>query len=748
MANDIRSKLIFEADEDQVLKALDNTEKALQNIDQLFQKAGQKGFASTEEIAKIEELNKTIHESVQVIELLSKEGAGQLQNVAKAFDEIVASAKKMGGADPFKVVVDRAKQIENELKKIDGLRGGVLEARKEAAGAAPPMGESQAQGQVMQGRTQCVRICKDSLDYLAQSIGRQTKTAITHQEALQDAQGGGGGKGGKGPLGGIMEGAGMDGAIGKLKGLLKNPWVLLGAAVVGAGAYGFSRMQKGAAQRDTEIGDRLSLMGGLGAGGFGSLEKSTLYDTSRGFNINQSLQQAEMLRREVGNRNLGTGVEQLQMAQRHLGISGSEFGGMAGQAQRQGGDILTVPRMLARAMALGIDQSRLVEQTDATLGLVQQATTAGHAGNFGGLTDMLSDLARNSKNPEQFMGSRAANLFGGIGGIMQNVGGLGGSQGQQGALLRAAGYAGAGGKKSLVEALSSLEGGIGSKDGKGGIDIMQKAFENIREQTVGKGKAVDMHSKSGQAALLEAKGLFPSASFAQLKELFELLPGVGKHSPEQQKKIDDIMKSQQPIEQRQLTSLDNMVESQAKVIDTLSQMGKQSDSMRTTANMLLSSIDEKIGGIAEHFGVKAETSFGATPTELNEAMKDPAMMAAYAKSQGSNLLSPSMANVSNDPKFQDFVGGKMKQRSDAMKYATSARGVSDQMFRPEYFKEHTAALRENTLATMSNTAAQQSDKPYTLSVNTSELTKAGPVHAQDKNRIDKHKRGHGGGKRQ
>lgn len=165
-----------------------------------------------------------------------------------------------------------------------------------------------------------------------------------------------------------------------------------GMLLAGVGAIGY-RGYRGYQQRMGEVEPRLALAGAMGAEKY-EAQKGKLYQGAKyGYDINETLQQANQLVRDVGN------IGQLDLLQKTSRAYGMDFGQLSGEAGMlrkiggQGNVEKNFQSTMAGAVASGLDQSLMSEYMENASNMIEQLATDGMP-NIDEMNNALSGLVR------------------------------------------------------------------------------------------------------------------------------------------------------------------------------------------------------------------------------------------------------------------------------------------------------------------------------------------------------------------
>lgn len=197
---------------------------------------------------------------------------------------------------------------------------------------------------------------------------KSKKTVIELEQTIKRLE-----KLGKGDVGGgESKGIGsiLKGSLGKLAGP---------AALLGIGAYGVGKAYQGYNQRSGEADSRLGLRGSLGSEGYDSFFKSGGPYSGRkyGYDVNETLNQANILSRTVGNVN---NLQQLQRSSRAYGLDTNTTAQQMGMLRKVGGQQnveKNFATLIGTAVSSNLDQGLLGEYLENTSRFVEQMATEG-----------------------------------------------------------------------------------------------------------------------------------------------------------------------------------------------------------------------------------------------------------------------------------------------------------------------------------------------------------------------------------
>jgi len=176
--------------------------------------------------------------------------------------------------------------------------------------------------------------------------------------------------------------------IGKLEGtkpgmLSKMPGIgKMGAlAMGGLAGLGVMRGVQGYGQRMTEVPQRLRLAGAMGVDQYKGFRKQggAYRGKELGFDVNETLEQANKLIRAVGDLR---GLTQVQKTARAFGMDSGQITSQMGALRKAGGQEQTQKNfalLVGSAVSSNLDQGLLAEYMEATSGFVQQIATEGTA---------------------------------------------------------------------------------------------------------------------------------------------------------------------------------------------------------------------------------------------------------------------------------------------------------------------------------------------------------------------------------
>jgi len=559
MPTDIqKTQLVFEGEDRNLKEVINNTARALENLDKLASKAGKKGFASDEMVGQYKKLQQTIQDNDKKLRGFFKGATDGYTTMELAIKAARKEIEKTGNTESFDKLDKAANRFLNTLRKMKRVGGGAG-----VRGFMSSMGSGAMSG----------------LSKLPGIGGMMGKMGI-------------GGMGGMGAMGMLGMGA--------------------GALGIGALGFGASRAMIGYGRYKETLPGRLTARGRLGKVGYAGL-RGQMESPELGYTPQEMLQQTIGLAPQIGGRGAVGQGRGIRETARGFGMDVGQVGDIMGGQMRagMGVDVERTKKTMAIAVAMGMDKSRAAEYMQGILTIQQQQARFG--GNQEGIREYfqagIAATRGDDRQREFMMGQRGADLVGRISGMFKSAG-MGGGDPMSLLLLRQAGLGqgenlvGARRKLQMAtgqEAFGMLRGVRaqfgGGKRGKEAFElamqekgftgaefdvlnnILDKNFSNLTKDEKETYSKMLTEMKDPQSPEMKAMDSMAKAQAASLKLGERMLP------------VANLMRDS-------LTSIDGAVDGIAKVmgVETETQTDRTARTARELYKALPSTSDPSLGG--------------------------------------------------------------------------------------------------------------------------------------------------------